>query len=74
MQTIAQSVYRDADIGTPIELPKAGTALENAYVFDSSAREIKAMAERGLVKILRESRCSEHEDALITGIAFVRMA
>jgi hypothetical protein len=73
MHTIAQSIYRDASIGTPIALPKAGTPLENRYVFDSSAHEIKAMAERGVVKIVREERASEHESALITDIVFVRV-
>lgn len=73
MQTIAESVYRDASIGTIVELPKAGTRLENRYVFDSSAREIKAMAERGLVKIVAEHRATEHECALITDIAFVKV-
>ena len=73
MRTIAESVYRDAAIGTPTELPKAGTALENRYVFDSSAREIKAMAERGLVKIISESHSSEPEATMITGLAFVKV-
>lgn len=73
MNTIAQSIYSDASIGTPIALPKAGTPLENRYVFDSSAREIKAMAGRGLVKIVSERRASEHESALITDICFARV-
>jgi hypothetical protein len=73
MHTIAQSIYRDASIGATIALPKAGTPLENRYVFDSSAREIKAMAGRGLVKIVSEERAFEHESALITDIVFVRV-
>ena len=73
MNTIAKSIYSNASIGTPISLPKAGTALENRYVFDSSAREIKAMAGRGLVKIVSERRASEHESALITDICFARV-
>jgi hypothetical protein len=48
------SVYRDADIGSTIALPKAGTRLENRYVFDASAREIKALAARRLVEIVSE--------------------
>jgi hypothetical protein len=59
MQAIAESVYRDASIGSIVELPKAGTRLENRYVFDSSAREIKTMAERGLLKIVNERRTSD---------------
>jgi hypothetical protein len=73
MPTIAESIYSAADIGTIITLPKAGTRLENRYVFDSSAREITAMAERGLVKVVSESHASDRDDALITDIAFVRM-
>jgi len=74
MHTVAQSIYSNASIGTPIVLPKAGTPLENRYVFDSSAHEIKAMAVQGLVKIVSEERASEHESALITDIVFVRVA
>jgi hypothetical protein len=73
MQTIAESVYRCADIGSTIALPKAGTRLENRYVFDSSAREIKAMAERGLVEIVTEHHAAGHEGALITDIVFVKI-
>ena len=73
MNTVAQSIYSEASIGTTIALPKAGTPLENRYVFDSSAREIKAMAGRGLVNVVSERRASEHESALITDIRFVRV-
>jgi len=74
MHTIAESIYRDASIGTTIALPKAGTPLENRYVFDSSAREIKSMAGQGLVKVVSEQRDSEHESALITDILFVKVS
>jgi hypothetical protein len=73
MPTIAERIYADAEVGIPVALPKAGTALENRYVFDSSAREIMAMAERGLLKIANECRASESADAMITDIVFVKM-
>lgn len=73
MHTIADSIYRDASIGIAVALPKAGTALENGFVFDSSAREIKAMADLGLVRIISESRATENERAPITDMVFVRM-
>ncbi len=73
MSTIAESIYADARVGIPVALPKAGTPLQNRYVFDSSAREIVAMAERGLVEIASESRASEDADAMITDIVFVKM-
>jgi hypothetical protein len=72
MSTIAESIYLRSRIGTSVKLPKAGTALENRYVFDSSAREIMAMAERGLVKIVSERRSTEGADALITDMVFVK--
>jgi hypothetical protein len=73
MRTIAESVYRDADIGSTIALPKAGTRLENRYVFDASAREIKALAARGLVEIVSEHYAADHEGALITDMVFVKI-
>jgi hypothetical protein len=73
MRTIAERVYVDASSGATVALPKAGTRLENRYVFDASAREIKAMAEQGLVKIVSERRAAEDANALITDIVFVKI-
>ncbi len=72
MQTLAQRAYLDSDFGALIELPIAGTALENPYVYDSSAREIKAMAGRGLVKIVDERRVDGRE-GLIERLTFTRL-
>jgi hypothetical protein len=38
------------------DLPRAGYALENPFVYDAVAREFKQMAQRGLVEIVREHR------------------
>jgi hypothetical protein len=52
--TLAQSAYLDSIFGIDEELPRAGSALENPYVFDASARELKAMAAEGLLDIVEE--------------------
>jgi hypothetical protein len=52
MQTLAQTAYLNSEFGALSELPKAGSSLENPFVYDASAKEIKAMAARGLVKIV----------------------
>ena len=43
MQTLALATYLDSAFGTLNELPSAGTPLENPYVYDTSAWELKAM-------------------------------
>jgi len=74
MNTIAERVYRDADKGVIVTLPKYGTRMENRYVFDAAAREIKALAERGLVKIVDECRQTQQDGDLITDISFIRLS
>ena len=59
MRSLLRSIYLDSEPGELIELEPAGTGLENPYVYDSAARELKAMAEQGLVTIVREE--TRHE-------------
>lgn len=73
MQTLAQSFYLDSTFGVEHELPHAGSALENAYVYDSSARELKAMAERGLIKVVQEQSRLVAGEALIGQLRFKRL-
>jgi len=74
MTTIAERLYREAAIGAIITLPKSGRRLENQYVFDAAAREVKVMAELGRVRIADERRDSQHDSALTTDIAFVKLS
>lgn len=74
MGTFAEAFYRDAASGVPVALPRAGTPLEIGLVYDASAREIKAMAQRGLVEIVRERRHADSDDAPITELVFVKLA
>lgn len=70
MGTIADVIYRDAVVGTTMALPKAGTGLENGYVFDSTACALKDMASRGLVPIVGECESESADGALITEWVF----
>ncbi|GAB4556756.1 MAG: hypothetical protein IV105_12425 [Rhizobacter sp.] len=73
MSTFVQTTYRESEFGVPTDLLAAGTSLENPYAYDSAARELKSMAEQGLVKIVDERvRRGEH-DQLINHIRFARL-
>jgi hypothetical protein len=73
MQTLAQSAYLDSEPGALSELPSVGTSLENPYVYDASAREMKAMASQGLVKIIEEQRSEGGLGGLIRRLTFERL-
>ena len=73
MSTLAINAYLDSEFNVPTELEGAGTALENPYVYDSSARELKSMAERGLVTITRERLVQAQTGTLISEISFARL-
>jgi len=74
VRTLARSVYLDSEFGTPQELPRAGSSLENPYVFDDAAREFKAMAQQGLVEILSEQRAVvSPQETLIARLMFKRL-
>jgi len=55
------------------DLIAAGTSLENPYVYDSVARELKSMANQGLVRITAESLASNAQEPLIERIRFERV-
>jgi hypothetical protein len=73
MRTLARSLYLDSEFGVPQELPRAGSPLENPFVFDASARELKQMAEQGLVEILAERMAHEGRESLIDRLRFKRL-
>jgi hypothetical protein len=73
MRTLAQSAYLDSECGTLSELPSVGTSLENPYVYDASAKELKAMASQGLVKIVEEQRHDDGLEGLISRLTFERL-
>ena len=73
MASVVQAIYLDSQPGEWTELPPAGTGLENPYVYDSAARELKDMADRGLVRIVREHVRPASGQNLIERIVFSRV-
>ena len=73
MASLVQAIYLDSQPGELTELDPAGTGLENPYVYDSAARELKEMADRGLVRIVREQVRRAANQNLIDRIAFLRV-
>jgi len=73
VNTLIQSVYLDSELGVPTDLEAAGTSLENPYVYDSVARELKSMADEGLVTIIREQVAQGLAEPLIRRISFARL-
>jgi hypothetical protein len=73
MRTLAHAAYLDSHFGVEVELPHAGSALENPYVYDESARELKALADRGLVEIVKERCQVVHDEPLIRHLSFKRL-
>jgi hypothetical protein len=73
VRTLAQAVYQDSSFGAEQELPRAGSALENPFVYDASARELIAMAEHGLIEVITARRTRVGDDELIDHLAFRRL-
>jgi len=73
MRTLSTSIYLAADVGVPTEVEPAGTSLENPYVYDSVARDLKAMAGEGLLRIVDEHLREGRSDAPIDRLRFVRL-
>jgi len=70
---LVRSIYLESEFGVPTELEGAGTSLENPYVYDSAARELKAMADAGLIEIVREQARHGFPEPLIGSISFTRL-
>ncbi|MES1265132.1 MAG: hypothetical protein ABUU24_05700 [Variovorax sp.] len=73
MSPIVRTLYQESEFGIPIELPGAGTSLENPYAYDSAARELKSMADAGLVRITSERLLTSASPPLVTQLAFARL-
>jgi hypothetical protein len=73
VRTLAQALFVESAFGVECELPRAGSSLENPYVYDASARELKAMAERGLIEVVQEQTRSLGDETLIRRFSFRRL-
>ena len=72
MSSLAQSLFQDSELRVEQELPRAGSALENPFVYDAVAREFVQMARRGLVEIVQERR-SPGSEPLIESLRYRRV-
>jgi hypothetical protein len=73
MISLARSVYLDSRFGVEEELPHAGSALENPFVFDAIAQEMKAMASEGLIEITGMHTRKNNDEPLIDRVVFRRL-
>jgi hypothetical protein len=73
MSRLVNSIYLHSIPGELIDLDGAGTTLENPYVYDSAARELKVMADEGLVRIVHEEIAKLTDERLIKSITFARL-
>lgn len=73
MRTLAEVAYLDSRFGVETDLPRAGSALENPYVYDASARQLKELAEHGLIQITREHTSTVADECLIDRLSFKRL-
>jgi hypothetical protein len=71
--SVVESLYLESTPGVLTDLDGAGTTLENPYVYDSAARDLKAMAQQGLVRIVREKVATGADEELIESITFARL-
>jgi len=73
VSSLARSIFLEARPGVMTLLRPAGTSLENPYVYDSVARDLKAFAHSGLMRIEVEEECDGSEQTLIARFAFTRL-
>ena len=73
MTSLSRSIYLSAAVGVPTDVPPAGSSLENPYVYDSVARELKAMANEGLLQVVSEASRQGVSGSLIAHIRFARL-
>jgi len=73
MPSLAQSLFMDSELAVDSELPRAGTPLENRFVYDAVAREFKQMAHSGLVEIVGEHTQVDDTGALIDSLQYRRV-
>ncbi|MCU0814191.1 MAG: hypothetical protein MUC32_07670 [Burkholderiaceae bacterium] len=73
MPSIAHSIHAFAPIGAVVELPSAGTWLENPYVYDAAARDIKAFVAHGCTEIVDEKVEHLGGEPITVHLAFRRL-
>jgi hypothetical protein len=70
LSPLAARILIEAPLGTDVNLPRAGSALENAHVYDAVARELQRASEEGRLRIVDQ----RIEAGLICHLVFRRSA
>jgi hypothetical protein len=70
---LARTVFLESEIGAIQELPRSGTTLENPFVFDAVANDLKRMAASGLVEVVEERRSRAGAETLIEAFRYRRL-
>jgi hypothetical protein len=73
MLSLAHSLFLESELSVDQELPHAGSPLENPFVYDAVARELKQMAARGLVEIVQEHSRTGGAEPLIDSLRYRRV-
>jgi hypothetical protein len=73
VRSLAQTFYMDSEFGVDQELPRAGFTLENPFVYDAVAKDMKAMADQGLVEIVDERVSASRQEPLVERLRFRRL-
>jgi hypothetical protein len=74
MSPLAQRQLLEAPQGTDAELPRTGSALENAHVYDAVARELLRLESAGRLRVVRLETVDGTEAGLIRRLVFQRLA
>ena len=72
LSPLAMHALLDAPVGTAFELPRAGSSLENPFVYDAVARELQREQRHGRVAVVDCVAQGEGSDSLIKRFVFVR--
>ena len=73
MPSLAHAACLDSSFGAVSELPHACRPLENLFVCDDAACEIKQLADRGLVELVFEHTVQCADEQLIIHLSFKRL-
>ncbi|KPF45614.1 hypothetical protein IP87_05070 [beta proteobacterium AAP121] len=73
MALIAEKLVSAMPVGATSVLPRAGTTLENAYVYDAVARDLQLSAGRGELEITDQCVEDVGGEPLIRHLEFRRL-
>jgi hypothetical protein len=72
MSSLATHLLRESAYGELQALPRAGTPLENPWVYDSVGRDMREFAKRGLIDIVVDREVPLGDSNLLTEFQYKR--